>query len=95
VYEDLAGVAALPLRGAKSLAAKLEQHREQAFLSRRLATVAYDAPVDAELADLEWDGADAERLDALFEKVGFDTLRTRVTKWKDGPRESEARPSTR
>src|SRR5690606_29694074 len=33
IYANLDQVAALPLRGAKSLAAKLAQHREQAFLS--------------------------------------------------------------
>ena len=28
------------------MASKLEQHKEQAFLSKQLATVAYDAPIE-------------------------------------------------
>lgn len=43
IYENLGSVAALPLRGAAGLAAKLETHQAQARLSRALATIVCDA----------------------------------------------------
>ncbi|MFM1896968.1 MAG: hypothetical protein RLZZ385_2042 [Pseudomonadota bacterium] len=39
IYENLDQVASLPLRGADKLAQRLEQHKAQAYLSRRLATI--------------------------------------------------------
>ncbi|HEY0780845.1 MAG TPA: 5'-3' exonuclease H3TH domain-containing protein [Thermoanaerobaculia bacterium] len=66
------------LRGAKSLYTKLLEQRDIAFLSKRLATVATDAPVRASLADLAYRGADAAAVDALFSRLGFAALRERV-----------------
>lgn len=45
VYDNLDAIPSLTVRGAKSLPAKLVEHREKAFLSKQLATVAYDAPI--------------------------------------------------
>lgn len=39
VYKNLDGISELPLRGAKGLASVLEEHRELAELSKRLATI--------------------------------------------------------
>jgi len=47
LYDNLDKVAGLTIRGAKTLSAKLSQYKEQALLSKLLATVAYDAPIDA------------------------------------------------
>ncbi|MEM7482040.1 MAG: 5'-3' exonuclease H3TH domain-containing protein [Acidobacteriota bacterium] len=75
-------VAELPLRGAKSLAKKLTEHRDQALLSRQLATIVTDAPVAAEMEDLELRGASEEKVDPLFERLGFGaTLRDRIPAW--------------
>lgn len=81
LYARLDEVPDLPLRGAKSLAAKLAAGRESAFLSRRLATVAADAPAAATLDDLRYDGADATRLDPLLERLELGGLRGRVPLW--------------
>ncbi len=78
LYADLERVAALPIRGAKSLAAKLAQGRDAAFLSRTLARIALDAPVEATLGDLEYRGADPELATALFERLGLGTLAQRI-----------------
>lgn len=48
LYENLDMIRHLQIRGAKTLAAKLREHKEQAFLSKQLATVAYDAPIDTQ-----------------------------------------------
>ena len=53
IYENLESIPSLKIRGAKSLPAKLEQHKEQALLSKQLATVAYDAPIDTAIERLQ------------------------------------------
>lgn len=81
VYAGLDRVPELPIRGAKSLARKLEEQREMALLSKKLATVAVDAPFDAGLDQLEILGADPEKVDPLFERLGFGRIRDRVPRW--------------
>lgn len=81
LYERLDEVPALPLRGARSVAARLAAGREAAFLSRRLATIAHDAPVSAGLADLELAGAAPALIDPLFERLGFEGMRERIPRW--------------
>lgn len=44
------------VRGAASLSTSLEAHREEAALYRKLATLRTDAPVQASLETLEWQG---------------------------------------
>lgn len=51
VYQNLDAIPSLSMRGAKSLPAKLIKYKDQALLSKQLATVAYDAPIDTN-ADL-------------------------------------------
>jgi len=46
LYDNLDSVAALPIRGARTLAAKLTQHRDAAFLARRLTEIACNVPLD-------------------------------------------------
>ncbi|MBX2847922.1 MAG: hypothetical protein KTR16_06370 [Acidiferrobacterales bacterium] len=46
IYQDLESTASLPIRGAKTLIDKLSEHKEQAELSKLLATVVYDAPIE-------------------------------------------------
>ena len=53
------------VRGAKSLAAVLREHREDALLYRRLATLRTDVPIEETLEDLEWHGADRGLVEAL------------------------------
>lgn len=81
LYGDLGAVGGLPIRGAKSLAAKLEAHRDQAFLSRRLATVATDKPATLALEAVRYPGADRAAVEALARELGFERLRDRVARW--------------
>ena len=71
IYEDLDRVAELAIRGARSLAKKLEDQREQAFLSKRLAVVATDAPVEAGVDQLKIQGPDENVLDPLADALGM------------------------
>jgi len=71
LYADLGRVETLPIRGARTLGAKLAEHREAAFLSRDLATCATDAPLDATLEDLAYRGADPGILAPVLEGFGL------------------------
>lgn len=70
-------VAFLRLRGAAGIAARLKQHREQALLWRRLATIALDAPTHP--AAPHFLRADARRapLEQLCETLRFGPLTRR------------------
>lgn len=46
LYENLHQVPNLKIRGAKTLAAKLRNDQSNAFMSKQLATVAYDVPIE-------------------------------------------------
>jgi DNA polymerase-1 len=82
LYERLDEVPDLDLRGAASCARKLEENRELAFLSRRLATVAVEAPARASPDELAYRGADPAAIDPLFERLGFTKIRERVPRWR-------------
>lgn len=71
LYGDLDRVASLSVRGARTLGAKLAEHRDAAFLSRELATCATDAPLEASLDDLQYAGADPGILGPLLESLGL------------------------
>ena len=82
IYARLEEVERLPIRGARAVRQRLETGREDAFLSWRLASIALDATVRADLDSLRLSGADPEILDPLFERLGFDGLRRRIPLWK-------------
>lgn len=62
IYANLDRVKELEIRGAKSLAGKLEEHRDAAFLSRRLATIKTDVELELGPADLLAVPADRDKL---------------------------------
>jgi 5'-3' exonuclease len=79
LYARLDEVPGLPLRGARSLHAKLAASRDTAFLSKRLATVERAVPgVTGTLESLAFRGADPARVEALFARLGFNRIRERV-----------------
>ncbi|HEX6901943.1 MAG TPA: 5'-3' exonuclease H3TH domain-containing protein [Thermoanaerobaculia bacterium] len=80
LYAKLDELPSLPIRGARSLHAKLAAGREIAFLSKQLATVSREVPgVRGKLADLELRGADPARIEELFGRLGFNRIRERVS----------------
>ena len=56
----------------------LENFREQALLSKRLATIALDVPVEPDFDAMLVEEPDAEKLNAVFESLEFRTLARRV-----------------
>jgi DNA polymerase I len=71
VYADLDKVKSLGFRGAKSLPKKLEEHRDQAFLSYQLATIKTDCELPVGLDDLDIAHPDRERLLELYREYEF------------------------
>jgi 5'-3' exonuclease len=66
------------IRGRDKLAATLAEHRDDAFLFRKLATLAPDVPLAEDLAALEWKGVPRGAFEAFCEEVGADAgLRSR------------------
>jgi 5'-3' exonuclease len=64
-----------------TLADSLNQHRDEALLFRRLATLRVDVPLAENLADLEWKGA-RPRLRELCNELGEEELPDRITRWQ-------------
>ncbi|WP_145184861.1 DNA polymerase I [Pseudomonas sp. URMO17WK12:I11] len=73
LYANLDKVPTLAIRGAKSLPAKLEEHRQAAFLSYELATIKCDVPLDVEVEALVCTEPDREALLALYTEMEFKT----------------------
>lgn len=71
IYANLDKVPGLPIRGAKGLPAKLEEHREMAYLSYQLATIKLDVPLDLDYARLHPGEPDIDTLTALYEQLEF------------------------
>jgi DNA polymerase-1 len=71
LYANLDKVPALAIRGAKTLPAKLEEHRDAAFLSYELATIKVDVPLNVEVDALVCGEPDREALLALYTEMEF------------------------
>lgn len=71
LYENLDKVPTLAIRGAKSLPAKLEEHRQMAFLSYELATIKTDVMLDVSVDELMCGDPDREMLAALYSELEF------------------------
>jgi len=65
------------VRGAAKLAATLAEHRGDAELFRRVATVALDAPVSGSVDDLEWLGP-IDGFDEMCETIGAERIAERA-----------------
>ena len=77
--EAWSGVA---VRGARRLAALLDEHRAQALETRKLATLVCDVPgIRADLRSLAWRGADADRVETLFAELGWNRIAERIPRF--------------
>ena len=79
-FEQWSGV---EVRGARRLALKIAEHRERALKTKQLATVLREVPgVTPGLSELAYRGADRERTEELFERLGWNRIRDRIPKWQ-------------
>src|SRR4051812_43376397 len=57
---------------------KLTTYKEQALLSKELATIMREAPVEVQLEDIYYEGFDQEKLNHLFKDLGFHSLLDKI-----------------
>ncbi|RLR17995.1 DNA polymerase I, partial [Sodalis-like symbiont of Bactericera trigonica] len=95
LYQQLDSVSSLSFRGAKTIAAKLEQHREVAFLSYQLATIKTDVQLDLPYDRLTVEEHEAEALMLLFQRYEFNRWLSDLEagKWLQGRKSAVAPPS--
>ncbi len=71
LYSNLDKIADLSFRGAKTMSAKLEQHKDAAYLSYKLATIKTDVELDITDDQLALRSPDTELLKELFGRYEF------------------------
>jgi DNA polymerase I len=74
LYENLHRIPLMKLRGAAAVAAKLLQHKEAAYLARRLTGIVCDMPLAATLDDLKPRPQDSYSLSVFFDQHGFGNI---------------------
>jgi DNA polymerase-1 len=80
LYANLDKVPELPIRGAKTLPAKLTEHREMAYLSYALATIKLDVPLDVEIDSLHPGESDVPALLELYSELEFKSWRDELVR---------------
>lgn len=71
IYQNLDKIADLPIRGAKKLAAKMQQHESDARLSYKLATIVLNVELPFTVDDLHMNEPDKELLEVYYEEFEF------------------------
>ncbi|ABD79337.1 DNA polymerase I [Saccharophagus degradans] len=94
IYANLDKVPTLEVRGAKSLAKKLEDNRDKAFLSYELATIKLDVELEHSLEELIPVDPDNDALLALFTELEFKGWVTELSKG-GGTKAKKASPNAK
>lgn len=58
----------------KKLKEKLEEFKDQAIMSKELATITREAPLAIGLADVEYNGIQTEKVIGMYKELGFNSL---------------------
>ncbi len=74
LYANLERVAAMKLRGAAAVAARLLAHKDAAYLARRLTGIVCNIPLEFTLDELRPRPPDAACLEAFLDTHGFGTI---------------------
>ncbi|MGQ9333072.1 DNA polymerase I [Bacillus paralicheniformis] len=72
----------------KKLKEKLEEFKEQALMSKELATITTEAPLEVTLDSLGYEGFDREAVVKIFKDLGFNSLLERIGE-EPGEKEEE------
>ncbi len=84
IYGNLDRVHEVTVRGAKTLGAKLEQHRDAAMTARQLTGIACDAPIEEHFAGLIRKRPDLGAVNALYDEANIGTaLRRQAERLSD------------
>src|SRR5699024_3084738 len=83
VYENLDDVS------GKKLKEKLENHKDDAFMSKQLVTIDRESPIDVSLKKITYEGYPQAEVSAIFKDLGFQSLVNRIN--GEGEGEDEER----
>ncbi|UTF59183.1 DNA polymerase I [Gilvimarinus sp. DA14] len=73
LYDNLEAIRELDFRGAKKMPEKLQDNKDQAYLSYELATIRLDVPLHVSVDEIALGEPDNDKLLALFERMEFKT----------------------
>ncbi|GKV87327.1 DNA polymerase I [Pectobacterium atrosepticum] len=91
LYANLDKIAELSFRGAKTMAPKLEQHKEVAYLSYQLATIKTDVELELSCEQLTVNELDVDELHRLFSRYEFKRWLSDIESgtWMQGKKSSQ------
>lgn len=73
IYDNLDTVHEVNVRGAKTLGVKLEAHKEDAILARKLTGIACDVPIENAESAMQPSAPRLGEINALFDEAGIGT----------------------
>lgn len=73
----------------QKLKEKIEEHKELALLSKELATITREAPLEVSVNETEYTGMDQDRVISFYKELGFSTLLDKLDVTESAPLEQE------
>ncbi|MFD4929079.1 DNA polymerase I [Peribacillus butanolivorans] len=73
----------------QKLKEKIEEHKDLALLSKELATITREAPIQVMVNETEYNGMDQERVISFYKELGFSTLLDKLDVSESVPIEQE------
>ncbi len=83
IYDNIDQVATLPIRGARTLGAKLLEHRETAYLSRKLATIKTDVELELDIDSMQMQPPQDDILLELYQRLEFKSWQDEILRRTD------------
>ncbi|TDL88366.1 DNA polymerase I [Vibrio vulnificus] len=73
----------------QKLKEKIEEHKDLALLSKELATITREAPLEVSVNETEYTGMDQDRVISFYKELGFSTLLDKLDVPESAPLEQE------
>lgn len=73
----------------QKLKEKIEEHKDLALLSKELATITREAPLEVSVNETEYSGMDQDRVISFYKELGFSTLLDKLDVTESVPLEQE------
>ncbi|KOR86346.1 DNA polymerase I [Peribacillus frigoritolerans] len=73
----------------QKLKEKIEEHKDLALLSKELATITREAPLEVSVNETEYTGMDQDRVISFYKELGFSTLLDKLDVTESVPLEQE------
>ena len=83
IYDNIDKVASLPIRGARTLGTKLLEHRDMAYLSRRLATIKTDVELELDIDSMQMQPPQDDILLELYQRLEFKSWQDEILRRTD------------